>query len=480
LNSYEEKNNYASYMQNDIDVRKVVHDDVLKMWQKNTTESVLLYTGRSLMSARLSPKAFLRPSGSVRPADIGAPGRSLEDVRQIDVCDTGRAFPAAERRWEDNIICMCQHKAEKQIFATCDAENTIMVWRWLGTELDTEKPAIKPLCCHLVPKSQTIFHMTFVSDVPQRIADKNGFVMITLSAEANRHWFNLTIWSFYQVFSQIECIETVGVYADLLPSLRKTGVQISFFTTSHTDRILVIGGRGLLQFWAIQESAEGRLSLSLIEDMAQSYGPHIKQNSMASCLCLPPPTKVHRSPGILDWIVIGDCKGTLYGFRFDMKDNGSIVVNEGGSGRFRSNSHTEGVPIKKLVAIYGSSPFDHHRAVQNKGVPYSLFLNRVPMEDKAFYSLGEDGKLLAWNFVDPTGWKRVAEIDIRSFSSELGSGWEAQSLAASSKYIAAHSSRLVPNIMVVVDQDRKLLMCYDRTKSEKSEQLPADAVVQYA
>jgi len=286
----------------------------------------------------------------------------------------------------------------------------------------------------------------------------------------------LTVWSIYQVFHEIECIETVGIHTDLLPNLRKTGVQIPIFTTSHSDRILVLGGRGLLQFWSIQQNEEGRMSLRMIEDIAQVYGPHIKNNTMSSCLCLPPPTR--SSKELLDWIVIGGSDGKMYGFRFDQTENGSVALNDSASGRFRSNSHTEGVPIKKLVAIYGSSAFAHHRAVQNKALPYSLFLNGVPVEDKAFYSLGEDGKLLSWSFFESNGrgWAKTDEVHLGTLSSRIGSGWDAQTLPSASKFVAAHSSRLVPNITVVVDEERKLLVCYDRTKPGE---LPPDAAVQY-
>jgi len=467
LNSYED-HQYMSYMQTDIDVKKVVHEDVLKRWQRNTTESVLFYTGSSVISARLSPRNFLRQSGSPLPADMNASGRSIEDVRQVDVYDTGRAIPIAERRSEGNIICMCQHKTEKQTFATCDADHQVVIWRWLGTDSDKEKPAIKPVACFHWPKSQTIFQMTFLSEVPQRIADSGGMVLILLTAEAKRHWFNLAVVSVFSVVHRVECIETLGVFSDLLPNLRKSGAQINFFTTSHTDRILVLGGRGLLQFWSIQEDAAGQLSLGLIEDMAIIYATAIKQNTMVSCLCLPPP---NRSGGILDWIVVGDCNGRMYGFRFDIKENNKIVLNAEVTGRFRSNKHTEGVPVKSLVATYGSSPFVHHKAVQTKGVSYALFLNWVPVDEKGFYSLGEDGKLLAWKLLDPTGWTASDPINIRSLSGSFSSGWDMPC-----QFIASHSSRLVPNIMVAVDKDRKLLMCYDR----KTEEVPPDAVASYA
>jgi len=474
LNAYEEPQ-YASYLQTGIDVRNHVHDDVLKMWQKNTTESVIFYTGKSVMSARLSPKAFLRqgqPQVAQDPSNTEL-GRSLEDVRQIDVHDTGRAFPDSEHRWEGNIICMCQHRGEKQTFATCDTDNQILVWKWLGTEhSDPDKPAAKPLGSFTFSKSETVFQMTFLSEVPQRISEKNGMVLIVLSAEAGRHWLTVTIVAVYQGNHVFEHIQPVGVYADLLPSLRRTGVQISFFTTSHTDRILVMGGRGLLQFWAIREGQSGELSLALIEDIAQMYSD-IKQSSMVSCLSLPPPI---RSGGILDWIVIGDSKGKLYGFRFDTREDGRIAVNANVSGRFRSNTHTEGLGIRSLIATYGSSAYVHHKAVQARGLSYGLFLNKVPLDEKGFYSLGEDGKLLTWKLLDATGWTATEDNCVRNLECIPVHGWQPEPCRSSCQFIAGHSSRLVPHVIILVDQDRKLFMCFDRTKPTE---LQAEAMLQY-
>jgi len=262
------------------------------------------------------------------------------------------------------------------------------------------------------------------------------------------------------------------VYYDLLPALRRTGVQVSFFTTSHTDRILVLGGSGLLQFYAIREDVHGDLSLALIEDIAQMYSD-IKQNTMVSCLSLPPPI---RSGGILDWIVIGASNGKLYGFRFDIRADDRIEVNSPVSGRFRSNTHNESVPIRALIATYGATPYVHHKSVQAKGLSYSLFLNKVPLDEKGFYSMGDDGKLLTWKLLETTGWTATVETSIQNILCPSHT-WQSQPARSTCQFIAAHSSRLVPHIIVMVDQDRKLFMCYDRTKPDE---LSTGAMCSYA
>merc|ERR1712217_47135 len=213
---------------------------------------------------------------------------------------------------------------------------------------------------------------------------------------------------------------------------------------SHTDRILVLGGRGLLQFYAIGEDTNGDLSVALIEDIAQMYSD-IKQNTMVSCLSLPPPI---RSGGILDWIVIGASNGKLYGFRFDIRDDDKIEVNAPVSGRFRSNTHNGTVPIRALIATYGATPYVHHKSVQAKGLSYSLFLNKVPLDEKGFYSMGDDGKLLTWKLLETTGWTATVETSIQNIPFTQTHAWQSQSARGTCQFIAAHSSRLVPHIIV--------------------------------
>merc|ERR1719450_1968140 len=96
-------------------------------------------------------------------------------------------------------------------------------------------------------------------------------VLMTLTNEKGRHWFNIAIHAVYAATHKVEHVQPVGVYSDLLPSLRKNGAQVSFFTTSHSERILTLGGRGLLQHHEIHETEEGELELKLVEDAAQIF-----------------------------------------------------------------------------------------------------------------------------------------------------------------------------------------------------------------
>jgi hypothetical protein len=397
---------------------------------------------------------------------------SLEDVRQIDVHDSGAALTESEGRWDSNIVCMCQHRQQKQTFATCDAENNILIWRWLGTEKGSpERQAVKPLGTFSFSKHETVYHMCFRSDVPKRVAEKGGFQMIVLSSEIGRHWFSISVVSVFQASHKIEHIQPAGVYADLLPRLKQEGAQINFFTTSYTDQILVMGGQGLLQFYAITDTAKGATQVTQISDMAQTYAD-IKQSAMVSCLSLPPPM---RAGGILDWIVIGASNGKLYGFRLDMGADGKIEVNQSVSGRFRSNTHTQDVPVRSLIATYGDSPFAHHKAVQARGLSYSMFLNRAPVDEKVFYSMGEDGKLLTWRLLDKTGWTAVEGKTVQNLNI-VGSQGRAGNPMMTCHLSAGHSSRLVPSLIVLADEKRKLFVCYDRCKPDE---VCSDAMCHY-
>jgi len=490
LNSYEEQQ-YASYLQNAVDARSNLHDDMLKLWQRNATESIIYYDGRSVLSARLSPRAFMQQAQRLPSYVADAlEDRSLEDVRQIDVHDSGLAVTASEGRWEGNITCMCQHRQQRHTFATCDVDNNVLIWKWLGTEKGSpESPAVKPLGTFCFSRHETVYEMCFRSDVPQHTAERGGFQLVVLSSEMGRHWFSISIVSVFQASHRIEHIQPVGVYADLLPRLRQDGARINFFAMSHTEQILVLGGPGLLQFYAIQDvarptppgdgpqAAEGRAEakatrISQIADVAQMYAD-IRQSAMVSCLSLPPPM---RSGGILDWIVIGASNGKLYGFRLDASAGGKIVVNADVSGRFRSNTHTADVPIKSLIATYGDSAFSHHRAVQAKGLSYSLFLNRALPEEKVFYSMGEDGKLLTWRLLDKKGWTATEEKTIQSLAVTSASGGASSSMATC-QLSSGHSSLLVPNLVVLADEERKLFVCYDRARPDE---VSAEAMCHYA
>jgi len=452
---------YAAFLQSDINMANPIADDILKLWQRNTTESVLFHDGRQVISSRLSSAPFLRGE---RGSNARAEHRSLDDIRRVDCHETGRAFPVHTPEATSGsipaVVCMCQHKVDRQIFATCDDRNRISMWWWSGTDSsDVEKPALRimgGLCPRLEPET-SVYHMCFLSAevLPRRIVEKDGRVIVLLTHRRGSKWLSMEVMSVYAARFHLECIQQVQI--DSCGSDRKEA-EVSFFTTSYSDRILLLGGRGLLQFWQVYETPSGQIELQLIENVASTFRD-IKNNVMVSVLSTPPPLLLH---GMQDWVMVGSSDGVLYGWKFDNRDDHTIRLDEQVSGRFRGNSHTQGVPIRSLVGTFGGSPDAHHRQLRSQGLSYSLFLNKVSMDERGFYSLGDDGKLLSWSLMDGQGWTRTLEVNIL------------ESSPASGPCMACHSSRLVPHIMVVSDTSRKLLKCYNRLTPEDA---PEDAAV---
>jgi hypothetical protein len=268
----------------------------------------------------------------------------------------------------------------------------------------------------------------------------------------------------------MELIQPLEVDESILPSLRHTGVDMPLFTTSHTGNVLIVGGRGLLQFYAIHEQGgSNSLALTLIEDVTDVAV--IRKSTMVSCLALP---HINKKTGrTCDWVVIGDSSGKLYGFKFDDRGTGKSTLCD--SGCLRTNKHEEGTAIGGLLASYGAGPEAHYRAVQEQGISYSMFLNIVPQDSRCFYSLGADGKLFVWKRSDKGGWESTEETripEIPGFPYEEG----AHPYQAC-KFVAGHPSRLVPHVVIVVEQERRLLMCYDSTRPHE---LPSHGVCSYA
>jgi len=110
-------------------------------------------------------------------------------------------------------------------------------------------------------------------------------------------------------------------------------------------------------------------------------------------------------------------------------------------GRFRTNTHSAGVPVSALLPSYGSGPDAHYRSVQEQGVSYSFFLNTVPKDPRNFYSLGGDGR--------------------------------------SAAFVAGHPSRLVPHILVIIDAESRTFVCHDTTKDSRAK-ANADMMCSYA
>jgi len=467
LNAYEQPD-YAGMLQTEVQTQLGVHDKTLRLMQFQTTESVVFYDGTRVISARLSPKAFLRQMTKGVPHSALEP--SLMDFRFIDVHETGLAVPLAEGMPEADIVAMCQHRKNKRIFATCDSDNTIMVWKWLGTDNhDLSRRAVKIIELYTLGEGWTVFRMCFLSQVPERIGRRHGNVLIILCAEAGRHWFQLRVVSMSPGGDTLELVKPIEVDEWLLPLWREAGVQVPIFTTSHTDRVLIVGGQGFLQFWAIYElpGHDSGFCVNLIEDSARTSSD-IARSTLVSCL--PLPWTNQKTNVVNDWVVIGDSTGKIYGFNFDTRTSGRVELKR--FGRFRTNTHSAGVPVSALLPSYGSGPDAHYRSVQEQGVSYSFFLNTVPKDPRNFYSLGGDGRLLAWHMTDEGGWACASE-------SQVPQGHCPGGPPASAAFVAGHPSRLVPHILVIIDAESRTFVCHDTTKDSRAK-ANADMMCSYA
>ena len=67
-----------------------------------------------------------------------------------------------------------------------------------------------------------------------------------------------------------------------------------------------------------------------------------------------------------------------------------------------------------------------------------------PLDGSSFFSLGENGRLLAWK-LGKSGW-RANEAAMPETTSMMD--------AQVPQFCSAHSSRLVPHVIIVADRDR--------------------------
>merc|ERR1712176_662671 len=159
--------------------------------------------------------------------------------------------------------------------------------------------------------------------------------------------------------------------------------------------------------------------------------------------------------GVGDWIVLGDSCGQLFGFQFYKRGNRLVPAGPGASGRFRNeqNKHDNGIPVGALTHTYDSGMLDSNR----------------------FLSLGSNGRILIWK-LGRNGWHADEAVvpDVGRFDwriHETAMLHTASSLRAQgnqeSQFCAAHSSRLVPHVVVVADWERKIFKCCDSTAKQQ-------------
>lgn len=537
--NFYEQPDYGRFLAHNVeDMRRPIADETVKNWQRTSMESILLHHGSEVICAKLNPKEFLL-QGSTRNCENVLEDAGLENFRRVDVHETGRALPLGHSPgwYIPRITCMCQHQGQRQTFATSDEYGVISVWRWLGTDdANPEKYAVKVMGALRLDTNE-VHGMCFLSNsaIPSRIHELAGVVLFILNSRHGALW--LDVFAVYQAFARLEStqrVENVRSSGRGVEALQ-ADVDVCFLTNTNSGKLLVLGGAGILKVWQVMwndHSTDSTLKLSLVEDLASTFR-ELKDVVLTSCLSVPLKVWDSRKPS--DYIVCGDSAGKLYGFKFDMRESGRFMISEtpGSCGRFRSNSHTRGIPIRQLVGCYGTEIDSHHGDIKGGGVPYSRFLNKVPIRHDLFYSLAADGWLLAWRFLEQ-GWRstpmcqfpflreaalladvvgeHVAEGDMQ-LSLRIGdqvvviedvngwagghkvghedvSGWFPRNCVRevprtlkplveedSAPMVACHSSRLLPNVLVLFDQNAGRFRCYDARKEIRRREMQGTGVI---
>lgn len=416
-------------------------------WQRGASESILFHNQGVLMSVHLDAKQFVdAPSHR-----MDASASRLTDVRYVDLFGSCLAFRrhaelGAESR---EIDFVCQHSKDMNVFAACCGDK-LLAFTWRGiAHLDTSRPPIEILSAVTLDKDEILYGMCFLSDVPEGLQYDN--VLMLLTGLPSQHFLSIKVVGL--IGCQSFTLDTLnigdfGQYESLLEAAR-SGQLV--FKISHSDRILVVAGKGIMLFYEVKMSPE--LSVEFLYDVVKSENLEHEAVCITSCLCLRPINRHH-----LDWIVLGDAEGSLFGLSW-IWDESKQAVQPQSVGRLRQkkgehNRHDVGVPIGLLIGTYGSAPDTHHPKVQEMGC-YGWLLTTMQCEKDRFFSIGENGKFLRWVMQPRIGWTSDDERRITDILSQRQH--EATKIDS---IIAGQCSKLVPHVLLLVDQHRGI-HCFD-------------------
>jgi len=450
---------------NRYDARSRADRQSTKSTHNGLSESVLFYDGESIFSARFCR----RDTGSW--SDLRGPKMDvLSDVRILDISALNfgcRALASPKDscvRQQVPVVAMCQHKDERETFATCDVAGNVSIWRWLGTTCDeATRPAMLKLGRVVIQGRYLVLGMTFLSVAHGDVLGQDDFIVALLVAQRDTGSMRVNAYAVNRNGShrQVMC-HRIEKEKEKTAKENTCQLHVSFFKMSYSEKILCIGGLAMLQFYAIK-SVEGKLALSLITDCAAEFSP-IQAGHMVSCLGLDPVDgKGQRQNTTLDWIVVGDSKGQMYGFAFDSVDGSPITMNSSKSGRYRSNIHDGGIPVSTLLQSYTSNAAPlvaEHQASTDDGSVQML--EDLKAQGRSFFSLADNGYLLAWVLQSGTGsWSPKGESHLTQCCAGVKGSHTVPS-DTSCQFVAGHASRLVPNMIILADSDSKMLLCYDQ------------------
>jgi len=404
-----------------------------------TSESVLYFDGSSLKSVQLNQKAFL-------PHTDGLTGRALQDLRHVDCMSSGQALRLGSAEALEPIWRVCQHPGDRQLFAVCNDKEDVLVWKWLGTSPnDLHKPAVAPEAFFTHNRSQQILQMSFLSKVPQKVADENGVVLAVLSIE-RRGLYPLLLISVYRIIQSFYCLDCiVNVHFgndNHLDYIKEHGVHISHFGTTASGSGLVVAGDRILRCFTVGEDAKGRVTLASQENVDSVFFYHLLNFDLGRD-CGGSVTSVCHTPMTgrdEEWMWVGMSSGELLGVRFALTDSG-LDVHDKSSGRYRASTHTKGLPIQVITPVYFPD-----------GKIRTPFSQVTPNMDQ-FLSIGADGKLVVSMRNSNSEWQRKKEDTIGDSHGVTSMGRP--------EIVAGSSSVLVPSALLVVDEGRRCIMATD-------------------
>jgi hypothetical protein len=439
-----------------------VTDIGLTEWQRKATESVLYFDNGFIRTTELSPAKII-PSANGHISD--APGLSHE--LYVDVAGSGFAVQSPTELTGAKIKCMCQHGKDTQVFATYDGD-CIMTWSWNGTDIcgNSSKRAIAVDSCFMTDAKEIMYGMCFLSTVPECVSDLDSHMLLTLTGRPNRPWLTITVLSVSQPdVCRVEFQLNIGQDGSLLEAARSGQL---LFQISNSEKVLVVAGKSVVLFFEIRIAP--KISVELIKDLTKEFRKAEEDEygfAIVSCLCMPPTSLI---PNTLDWIVLGDDGGALFGFLWIANSTTGRVTlaPEKYYGRFSNKQarHSDGVPVGLVTGTYGDAWNTHHKSIKAKAAPiYWDHLQKADCEQDRFFSVGDDGKLLRWRLFKPGGangnggWLPKEEQFVNCC---LEKGRPSYT-PGEQQILAAHSSRLVPNLLLLVDRGRRI-SCVDTSK----------------
>lgn len=417
------------------------NEEYERLWQKDAKESVLYFHDGVLKCAKLCGGAFLGNSAE----------SALCDVRRVDCCDTGTAIPVSRSPEFKRIVCMCQHPENTRLFAHCEltgTEHTIMIWKWAGTSSDLRRPAVLAEVCFSPPRKCQIYQLCFLPHVGQ----PGEHVLAVLGRMRDCPWLMISIYSVSRD-NRMRLHSIKKVFVNLLDStLRREGACISHFGIAHSGRTLILAGNRLLQLFSIKAGTKN-IELCDLEGAVDCESHILNRDSAASdpttvtAVC-PLPMEPGTQSRLLDWIWLGLSNGEMFGILVEEHAPEKFSVHKS-SGRFKRNTHCQGVPIYAIMSVSQPS------AASAQSIYYSLTMRRRDMCPNTVLSIGADGKLLRTERCTQTHqWVPSGE-------------W---SLPVPGKGFAAASSALLPSLLLLADEATQRMMVVDeRNPSQVSD-----------